>query len=213
MNRESLRDRKRLRTRQKLIGSALDLFTERGFEEVTLDEICDEVDISTRTFSRYFSGKEEVAIAPLRDMWFAFLDNLTRRRPAPGALLQILQEDLLHAIEQMPAGDWEKRMGKCWRVADATPAVRANALLLCDQIPREVLVHLRSRFELGNLNEPYPIFALDILVSVVRCAFDRWIAHTGEPDKTDLEAQFRTVAAAVPSSLNLPLAIRPSGHD
>lgn len=39
---------------------ALDLFTERGFAAVTVDEVCEKAGIAVATFYRYFGSKEEV---------------------------------------------------------------------------------------------------------------------------------------------------------
>ena len=53
-----LRERKKEATTKALLASAQRLFHEKGFEATTIDEICDEVEISRRTFFRYFPNKE-----------------------------------------------------------------------------------------------------------------------------------------------------------
>ncbi|MFE4461858.1 TetR family transcriptional regulator, partial [Nocardia tengchongensis] len=64
------------------------MFTDRGFDHVTLDALCDAVEVSKRTFFRNFTSKEEVAMAPLQDLWAAFLAELAARGPGSGTLLQ-----------------------------------------------------------------------------------------------------------------------------
>lgn len=60
---ETLRDRKRAATRQSIRRAATLLGLQHGYENVTVDMICDASMVSARTFFNYFGSKEGVYIS------------------------------------------------------------------------------------------------------------------------------------------------------
>jgi AcrR family transcriptional regulator len=56
----SLRDRKRRRAEEAIRKAALELFSERGFDQVSVTEIAERAEVGRTTFFRYFGDKQEV---------------------------------------------------------------------------------------------------------------------------------------------------------
>lgn len=56
-----LRERKRRETRLRIEDCGTRLILERGFDQVTIDEICEAAGISRRSFFNYFDSKDQVA--------------------------------------------------------------------------------------------------------------------------------------------------------
>lgn len=84
------RERRKLETRQALRRSALRLVAERGMERVTIRDIADAADLSTRTFFNHFASKEEALVGEgPRDI--ETLRTLLAGRPADERPLEVLR--------------------------------------------------------------------------------------------------------------------------
>lgn len=63
----SLRERKKVQTRRRLLTEATKLFTERGFDQVSVAEIAEAADVSKMTVFNYFDSKEDLVFAPMEE--------------------------------------------------------------------------------------------------------------------------------------------------
>lgn len=59
---EGLRERKKRERKQALRTAAIELALEKGFDNVTIEDICDRCGVSRRTFFNYYSTKEEALL-------------------------------------------------------------------------------------------------------------------------------------------------------
>lgn len=201
-----LRERKKLRTRQTLIDTALARFTEHGFDAVTLDDLCGDVEVSKRTFFRNFTSKEDVAMAPTQDLWAAFLAELETREPdTDQLLLGLLQDTLVVAIERMPAEGWPERVLASRRLAAEVPSMNAHGLDFCDRTTRTALTVLHDRFGLDP-HDPRPRLILDQIIAAFHCALEAWTFQPEPGSRADLAERLRTayVAARESATMTVP---------
>ena len=90
-----LRERHMDRTRAAIVDAALELFTEQGFTETTVDAIAERADVGRRTFFRYFPAKESVLFHDVEAQIQGTIDALAARpddEPPYEALLAVLRE-------------------------------------------------------------------------------------------------------------------------
>src|SRR4051812_5221769 len=64
---KGLRERKKQRTRARLIDAAMSLCLEQGYEQTTVEQIAAAADVAPRTFSRYFATKDAVFLTLIED--------------------------------------------------------------------------------------------------------------------------------------------------
>jgi AcrR family transcriptional regulator len=76
-----LRERKKQRTRQLLSETARRLFSERGFEQVSIAEIAREAEVSEQTVFNYFPSKEDLVYSGLETFEEQLLSAIRDRPP------------------------------------------------------------------------------------------------------------------------------------
>jgi AcrR family transcriptional regulator len=117
--------RKKERTRRQLAEAAAELFYARGYAATTVDDIVAAVEVSPRTFFRYFPTKEDLVVALGTTSLDLFLKAL-RNRPAD----EPLQVAVRSAIEESLASGWEDtaKVRSFLNLLAETPALRARWL-------------------------------------------------------------------------------------
>src|SRR5262245_4453151 len=146
---ETLRERKKQRTRDALLRAAVELFTSRGYERTTVDDIAEAVDVSQRTFFRYFAGGKEEAALALQELAVARFVEAVRERPADEAPMEALRQavlegwDTLHeVIEAVVPIELYLRM---YRVIESTPVLLAAHLRRNEEIEDTIARVLAGR--------------------------------------------------------------------
>ncbi|MCX4880527.1 MULTISPECIES: TetR family transcriptional regulator [unclassified Streptomyces] len=183
---ETLRERKKQRTRDALLRAAVELFTSRGYEGTTVDDIAEAVDVSQRTFFRYFAGKEEAALA-LQELVAARFVEAVRARPAHEAPLEALRRAVLEGwdtlndvIETVVPVELYLRMQQ---VIESTPVLVAAHLRRNEGIEDALARVLAGREGVDVDADPRPRLTVAVFGGVMRVTERRW--STGEDFSID----------------------------
>ncbi|MEV7790524.1 TetR family transcriptional regulator [Streptomyces sp. NPDC087512] len=193
--RPGLRERKKQRTRDTLLRSALELFTERGYEATTVDDIAEAAEVSQRTFFRYFASKEEAAFFVSRLAESHFVDAV-RRRPPGEAPLDALRGALVEswdtigeAVEQVVPLEVHMRF---YRVIESTPALLAAHLRRATELEEEIARVVAVREGLDLDADPRPRVVVAVFGAVMRVTERIWSARrdAGLAELRDLTASY-----------------------
>ncbi|MCX5047879.1 MULTISPECIES: TetR family transcriptional regulator [unclassified Streptomyces] len=183
---ETLRERKKQRTRDALLRAAVELFTSRGYEGTTVDDIAEAVDVSQRTFFRYFAGKEEAALA-LQELVAARFVEAVRARPAHEAPMEALRRAVLEGwdtlndvIEAVVPVELYLRMHQ---VIESTPVLVAAHLRRNEEIEDALARVLAGREGVDVDADPRPRLTVAVFGGVMRVTERRW--STGEDFSID----------------------------
>jgi AcrR family transcriptional regulator len=101
---QGLTERNKSRTRRELAEAASRLFLERGYSSTTVQDIVDAVDISPRTFFRYFPCKEDVVTAIASLSMDDSIDHLAEHDPTEpiGQVLRAMMRTSLSRVCEDP---------------------------------------------------------------------------------------------------------------
>ncbi|MFI6942958.1 TetR family transcriptional regulator [Streptomyces sp. NPDC050418] len=189
-----LRERKKQRTRDALVRAALELFTSQGYERTTVDEIVAAVDVSQRTFFRYFAGKEQVVFAVQEMVEARFVESL-RGRPADEPPFEALRRAVLDAwesigesIEALVPVEMYMRV---FRMIESTPALLAVQMRRTVETEEETVRILAAREGLDPDVDPRPRVAVAAFGGVMQLAGRRW----GAGEEISVESMRRMTAS------------------
>src|ERR1700759_180266 len=117
------RERKKQRHRDALCEAAMELFSAKGYDRTAVHEITDAVDVSERTFFRYFASKEDLVLSFIRDGAASFAAALAAR-PAVEEPITAGRHALPSSILELDDGTGRLAAYLApLRLIDATPAL------------------------------------------------------------------------------------------
>jgi AcrR family transcriptional regulator len=206
--RASLRERKKVATRRSLQRAALDLVAERGFANVTVEDIAAAADVSPRTFFNYFPSKEAALSGGDPDWIPELRERITREAPGEPALeaLRVIMvshaqvvADELSELGGDPA-DWLRRV----KQARSDPHLRAAHAAQMAMVERAIAEGLAERLGTNPDQDPYPGLLAATAAGAFRASVTFWAGCGGTvPPGRLIDLAFQALADGLPEDCAL----------
>jgi AcrR family transcriptional regulator len=195
------RERKKQRTRDALFEAAMDLFMAKGYDQTAVHEITDAVDVSERTFFRYFASKEDLVLSFISDGAAAFAEALAARPPEEEPLAAARQA-LQSSIREMHGGSGSLTAYlAAMRLIDSTPSLLAAYLRSVHEHDDEIIEVLARREGVDPVTDRRPRVLAAVIGALVFLANKDWQASDTESPE-DLAAAFDAYADVVLPALS-----------
>jgi len=175
--------------------AAVDLVLERGLERVSVEDVSERVDVSRRTFSRYFSGKEDAVVDTLRAD-YARINAALAARPADEGPLTAYHRALRDWLAGEPPA-WHRvpRSGDLLRLLHREPSLLSAYLRVRDEAEAVSVQIVAGRLGLNAARDLRPTLAVSMAVGAFSTAVRFWIAPgASAPLPHLIEAAFAALA-------------------
>jgi AcrR family transcriptional regulator len=178
-----LRERKRTAAMLRIQSVALDLFEQRGFDEVTVEEVAEASEVSPSSIYRYFGTKEQIV---LWDEFDPGMGDLLRVALSDAVPLVGLRRAFLAALDELSAED-ELRVQRRLRLAGTSPSLEQASIAQSYAVAEMVEQALAQRLGRPVADLEVQVFA-HALIGGFLGMFHHWVG-------TDFREPMREVVA------------------
>lgn len=186
------RERKKQQTRDALVDAALQLFEAKGYEHTAVREITDAVDVSERTFFRYFASKEDLALSFVRDGADALLEALAARPPGEEPLTA-LRRAFRESLGQLGVPGRRPSYLSVLRLIESTPTLLAAHLRYLHDHDEDLVGMLAAREGVDPATDPRPRLTAALFTALASLAIRDW-RNEGAGDTEAMLAAFDVYA-------------------
>jgi AcrR family transcriptional regulator len=202
-----LRERKKQRTREALIEAAFALFARNGFEATTIDEIAEAVEVSPRTFFRYFATKEDVVLLTIEESIRAMYREFAAR-PAAEPVVTALRHAIVavtRAAEQGEGGLDAERFACVHELTKANPALTARTMEHTTAKLDGLAGQIAARMGVDGTADLRPRLVAATVMCLLPAVINMW--SPAEPD-TPVSALIDRALRLLEEGINYPAAPR-----
>ena len=170
-----LRERKKRERREALVDAAHRLVAREGLDAVTVDAICDEAGVSTRTFFNYFETKDDAVLGHAPWVLTGEAAETFANGGPTGDLLTDVRELVAQMLETAPMG--HERMRRGFELASKEPRLLAKHFAWMERSKGELAALLTRR--LGDPPSDPPDVVTTLVLIVTHTSVVRWEAAGG----------------------------------
>jgi AcrR family transcriptional regulator len=175
-----LREKKAARTRERIRDAAIKLFSEKGYDATTVEEIAEAAEVGSSTVYRFYASKESILMAdfPHHGIALALRERTAKHPEEP------LEPALAHAIQAALAKS-DERILVIRDILDRSPGPRAA---LWDMVDEELLFLQETLAErMGKDPSDLGVYLTATLtLAVYSRAADRWRADPAAATVTQI---------------------------
>ena len=189
------RDRKKRQTRAALAAAALRLVAERGLEQVTVEEISEAADVSSRTFFNYFPTKDDALIGDQGASRDELLGAFAAVGPQVSAI-EAVRRAMTEAVDEIQADRelWFLRM----RVIAENPVLLSRLVTGNAEVEQALTEAIAIRCGVAP-GHGYPALVAAVTGAAFRTAMLRWAQDCGARPLPELvDEAFAALAAGLP---------------
>ncbi|KAB8162177.1 TetR family transcriptional regulator [Streptomyces sp. 3MP-14] len=176
-----LRERKKAATRQAVHEAALRLTVEHGIENVTVEAIADAAGISRRTFSNYFSSKEDALLFGEEQQTRALVETLRQRPPEESAWTALTSA--ARSLSMRMGTPEERAWGARSKLAMRHPSLLARQMGNHVALERDLVAAITGRPGTERIRPQ--VYAAAFLTAL-RIATRHWVEEGGSGELMDL---------------------------
>jgi AcrR family transcriptional regulator len=204
----SLRERKKLATRHELRRVTLRLVAERGFSNVTVEEIAEAANVSPRTFFNYFPSKEAALFGADPELAAATRDAIVGQ--TPGEPVVTVLRSVMTAQARVVADEFAELGGDPMEWLALMRSARTDAHLHAVHgaqmaaIERSLAEAIAQRLGTDIERDPYPGLLAAMATGVFRSSMSSWAASGGTvPLDRLVDLSFAALASGLPENCDL----------
>ncbi|MBD5786059.1 TetR family transcriptional regulator [Cellulosimicrobium terreum] len=198
----------RSRTHAQAVDAAIELFTRKGYEQTTVEEIADAAQVSRATFFRRFRSKEDVVFADHELLLDEVVVMLARTRPSPDAAGNLVPDPAVDPYLEVcraarlvfdhHVGQRETSIAR-HTLLQQVPALRDRELVTTHRYERAFTAYLRDALPADQRRSTASIAFAASVVAVHNALLRRWLRDPAQDLRPTLEEAFADLRRAAAS--------------